>query len=81
VEAVDVRVGCGSGDCAAQATEFVHPSSLALLPGLGLVRDGGRVQVFATPDVVTMASMSVARVGWMVAVAQGVAARARIHTE
>jgi hypothetical protein len=65
----------GSGD-----GEFTNPSALALVPGLGLaVREAGtnwRVQLFATPDAIAMASMSAVRVGWMVAVAQGVAFRA-----
>ena len=60
----------GSGD-----GEFQYPSALALVPGLGLVvrdiADGGRVQVFATPDAIAMASMSALRVAWMVAVARG----------
>jgi hypothetical protein len=60
----------GSGD-----GEFVLPSALALVPGLGLVvRDvgnRGRLQVFATPDAIAMASMSAPRVAWMVAVARG----------
>jgi hypothetical protein len=64
----------GSGD-----GEFVGPSALALLPGLGLVvreRDNyGRVQFFTTPDALAMASMSAARVGWMVAVSRSVALR------
>jgi hypothetical protein len=52
------------------------PSALALVPGLGLVvreqNSGGRFQVFASPDAIAMASMSVARrVAWMVAVARG----------
>jgi hypothetical protein len=60
----------GNGD-----GEFRLPSALALVPGLGLVvRDaasGGRVQVLASPDAIAMASMSVPRVAWMVAVARG----------
>jgi hypothetical protein len=67
----------GSGD-----GEFISPTALALVPGLGLVvRDdgeGGRLQFFATPDAIAMASMSAARVGWMVAVARGAANRALI---
>jgi hypothetical protein len=62
------KVGSGDG-------EFVLPSALALVPGLGLVvRDvgnRGRLQVFATPDAIAMASMSAWRVAWMVAVARG----------
>jgi hypothetical protein len=52
--------------------EFMLPSTLTLVPGLGLVvRDAGRVQVLTTPDNVAMASMSVHRVGWMVGVVRG----------
>jgi hypothetical protein len=64
----------GSGD-----GEFRAPSALALVPDLGLVvreRDNdGRVQFFTTPGIIAMAAMSRHRVGWMVAVARGVAAR------
>jgi hypothetical protein len=60
----------GSGD-----GEFKLPSALALVPGLGLVvrelGNDGRVQFFATPDAIAMASMSATRVGWMVAVSRG----------
>jgi hypothetical protein len=58
----------GSGD-----GEFQYPSALALVPGLGLVvRDNdGRLQVFATPDSIAMASMSALRVAWIVAVTRG----------
>jgi hypothetical protein len=70
------RLGkCGTGD-----GDFAFPSALAQVPGLGLaVRERGnegRLQVFATPDAIAMASMSAARVGWMVAVARGGAYRA-----
>jgi hypothetical protein len=62
------KVGSGDG-------EFLLPAALALVPGLGLVvRDvgnRGRLQVFATPDAIAMASMSAQRVAWMVAVARG----------
>jgi hypothetical protein len=62
----------GSGD-----GEFAQPSALALVPDLGLVvRDDEQCQVFATPDTIAMASMSASRVGWMVAVARGVAHQA-----
>jgi hypothetical protein len=45
------------------------PSSLATVPGLGLVvLDYEHLIVFATPDAVAMASMSHVRVGWMGAV-------------
>jgi hypothetical protein len=67
----------GSGD-----GELEAPSALALVPGLGLVvqdsAEGGRLQIFATPDTIAMASMSAARVGWMVAVARGATHRAFI---
>jgi hypothetical protein len=59
--------------------EFEYPSALALVPGLGLVvRDiasGGRLQFFATPDAIAMASMSPLRVVWMAAVARGTGRR------
>ncbi len=62
--------------------QFTTPSSIALVPGLGLaVREAGtngRVQLFATPDAIAMASMSAVRVGWLVAVARGAAHRALI---
>ncbi len=61
--------GAGSG-------EISRPSTLAVVPGLGLVvREwcrGGRLQVFAAPDAVAMASMSVSRVAWMGTVARAV---------
>jgi hypothetical protein len=67
--------GCGDG-------EFSWPSALALVPGLGLVvreqGNRGRLQFFATPDAIAMASMSAARVGWMMAVARGAAHRGLI---
>ena len=58
--------------------ELEAPSALALVPGLGLVvRETGnsRLQLFATPDAIAMASMSAWRVAWMVAVARGAARR------
>jgi hypothetical protein len=67
------KVGSGDG-------ELSWPSALALVPGQGLVvRDGakgGRLQLLASPDANAMASMSAARVAWMVAVARGAAHRA-----
>jgi hypothetical protein len=55
--------------------EFVSPTALAMVPGLGLVvreyGNGGRVQFFATPDTIAMVSMSPCRVAWMVAVSRG----------
>ncbi len=66
----------GSGD-----GEFINPSALALVPGLGLaVRDegaGSRLHFFATPDTIAMASMSAPRVAWIVAVARGVVRRSQ----
>ncbi len=68
------KMGSGDGD-------FALPCALALVPGLGLVvrenGNGGRLQVFATPDAVAMASMSAPRVAWMVAVVRGVVRRAQ----
>ncbi len=62
--------------------EFTGPVALSLVPGLGLVvredGNGCRLQVFATPDAIAMASMSAARVGWLVAVARGAAHRGLI---
>lgn len=78
-------VGSGSGVCRATLGrsgkglgEFVNPISLAIVPGLGLVvREsfGQRLQVFATPDDVAMATMSPTRVAWMVAVGRGILCR------
>jgi hypothetical protein len=60
--------------------EFRCPIALALVPGLGLVvrefGSGGRLQLFATPEVIAMASMSPHRLAWMAAVARGVLSRA-----
>jgi hypothetical protein len=54
--------------------DLSRPVALAVVPGLGLVvreyGNGGRLQVFATPDAMAMASMSPARVSWMCAVAR-----------
>ena len=63
--------GWGSGD-----GEFLHPSALAVVPGLGLVvRDMHGLHVFATPDAIAMAAMSPTRVTWMAAVARAVLGR------
>ncbi len=66
--------GGGGGD-----GEFMWPTALAIVPGLGLVvRESGskgRLQVFATPDTVAMAAMSPHRVAWMSVVARGVLRR------
>jgi hypothetical protein len=63
--------GWGSGD-----GEFCGPTTLAVVPGLGVVvsevGNGGRLQVFATPDALAIAAMSPNRVAWMTAVARGV---------
>ncbi len=72
---VRARLGkWGSGD-----RVFDGPCVLSLVPGLGMVvrelGNGGRLLVFASPDVVAMASMSAARVAWMVGVARGVCHR------
>ncbi len=54
--------------------EFDRPSTLAIVPGLGLVvrefSNGGRLQCFATADAVAMAAMSVSKTTWMMAVAR-----------
>jgi hypothetical protein len=60
--------------------QFTRPATLALVPQLGLVvseLSRERVQMFATHDAIAIASMSKARVGWMVAVARGITARRR----
>jgi hypothetical protein len=66
--------GSGRGD-----VEFQLPFALAVVPGLGLVvreaGNGGRLQVFATPDTIAMTAMSVMRVTWMGAVARAVLRR------
>jgi hypothetical protein len=68
----------GSGDA-----EISWPVALGVVPGLGLVvreaGNGGRLQVFATPDAVAMAAMSPARVAWMGAVARGLRGRRRVQ--
>ena len=59
--------------------DFLLPSALALVPWLGLlVREEarqGRIQVFATPDVMAMSGMSENRVAWMGSVVRGVRQR------
>ena len=56
---------------------FQYPTALTLVPGLGLVvresgnDSDGRLLFFTTLDIIAMASMSAARVGWMVAVSRG----------
>jgi hypothetical protein len=66
----------GDGD-----TDIMFSSALALVPGLGLVvREGGvtrRLQFFAPPDSIDMASMSPYRVAWMTGVARALAAKAK----
>jgi hypothetical protein len=65
--------GYGSGD-----GEFSSPTALAVVPGLGLVvreNQSCRVQVFATPDTIAMATVSRSRVAWMGAVARAVLRR------
>ena len=70
--------GCGGrlGGYGTRPGQFNTPTSLAVVPGLGLVvREllEQRLQVFATPSAVAMAAMSPHRVAWMVAVARGLA--------
>ena len=59
--------------------EFNGPISLALVPGLGLIvrewGNGGRFQVFSTPDILAMRAMSTSRVGWMTATYRAVVKR------
>ena len=63
--------GYGNGD-----GEFANPAALALVPGLGLVvrenGNGGRLQVFSTPDMVAMRRMAPIRVSWMAAAARAI---------
>jgi hypothetical protein len=62
-------------------TDLMSPSALALVPGLGLVvREERRLQFFASPDYIAMASMSPNRVAWMAGVARCAGARARAVT-
>jgi hypothetical protein len=72
-----VRARLGKGGSG--GGEFVGPSlaALALVPGLGLVvrECGGRLQFFATPDVIAMASMSAVRVAWLACVARAMSHR------
>ena len=70
--------GCGGrlGGYGTRPGQFNTPTSLAVVPGLGLVARElleQRLQVFATPSAVAMAAMSPHRVAWMVAVARGLA--------
>ena len=52
--------------------EFILPSALAWVPGLGLVvrEYCSSLQFFATPDDIAMASMSCAKTTWMATVAR-----------
>jgi hypothetical protein len=64
--------GWGSAD-----GEFDFPVALATVPGIGLVVrehfNGGRLQVFATPDAMAMyTNMSGIRIAWMCTVARAV---------
>ena len=61
--------------------QFRMPSSLAWVPGVGLIVGElgvARLQMFATYDAIAMAGMSANRVGWMVAVARCALARGRV---
>jgi hypothetical protein len=86
IEFVGSDVGGGAGVVRASLGmagrgdgEFIGPSALALVPGLGLVvqeaYSDGRLQFFATPDAIAMASMSPFRVAWLAAVARAVVRR------
>jgi hypothetical protein len=56
--------------------EFWYPTTMADVPGLGLVvRDLYRIQVFTTPEAIAMAAMSPCRVAWMTVVARSVLRR------
>jgi hypothetical protein len=66
------------GKCGRRDGEFWYPAALAVMPGLGLVvreDDGRRLQVFATPDILAMATMSCMRAAWLVAVGRAVLRR------
>jgi hypothetical protein len=67
-------IGGANGQICLDDGEFVHPTSLALVPGLGLMvrdyQDGGRLRLFATPDAIAMAAMSISKATWMMAVAR-----------
>ncbi len=60
----DGGVSCASlGEMGNNDGQFMEPSALALVPGLGLVvRDCSSLQFFATPDAIAQASMSACRV-------------------
>jgi hypothetical protein len=70
------RPGRGDG-------EFLSPSALALAHGLGLIVreyfNEGRLQFFGTSDAIAMATMSTARLGWLVAVARCAARLTKPH--
>jgi hypothetical protein len=72
-------LGKACGGEGSEDGEFSLPTALAVVPGLGLVvrgyGNGGRVQVFATPDAIAMAAMSCMRVAWIVATARAVLRR------
>jgi hypothetical protein len=75
VDAGGGRPSLGKAGCLPGAAdgEFDFPVALAVVPGLGLVvreHDGCRLQVFATPDTIAMATMSPVRVSWMTGVAR-----------
>ena len=58
------------------------PEAMAMVPGLGLMvmeaYGCGEVRVFSSYETIAMAGMSAHRVGWMVAVARGIATRGRV---
>ncbi len=68
VDDMDTEASWAGGD-------LHDPTALAIVPGVGLAvrsaQRGGLVTFRASPDALAMASMSAARVGWMVAVARG----------
>lgn len=61
--------------------QFCTPTAVAIIPGLGFaIREygyNGRLQLFATPDVMAMAVMSPCRVAWMTGVNRGVLHRVK----
>jgi len=74
-----LAVADNDADAVARRRKFdleFSPLALATVPRLGLaVRHRRGVQFFATPDAVAVASMSLAKVAWMVAVCRGVSRR------
>lgn len=73
--------GAGKPAISQHGGQFYTPTAVAIIPGLGFaVREygyNGRLQLFATPDVVAMAAMSPCRVAWMTGVNRGILHRVK----